>query len=51
MQAVEALSSTTGTLPACRALGVARATQYRYRAGPSAARPRRPSPRPTPGPT
>jgi putative transposase len=50
MQAVEELSSRTGTLPACRALGVARATQYRYRAGPSAARPRRPSPRAlTPG--
>jgi putative transposase len=45
MQAVEELCGTSGTLPACRALGVARATQYRYRAGPSAARPRRPSPR------
>ena len=45
MQAVEELSSTSGTLPACRALGVARATQYRYRAGPTEVRPRRPSPR------
>ena len=45
MQAVEELSRTSGTLPACRALGVARATQYRYRAGPTEVRPRRPSPR------
>ena len=31
MQAVEALSRTSGTLPACRALGVVRATLYRHR--------------------
>ena len=31
MQAAEELSSTSGTLPACRALGVVRATLYRHR--------------------
>ena len=31
MQAVEELSPTSGTLPACRALGVVRATLYRHR--------------------
>jgi len=31
MQAVEELSRTSGTLPACAALGVARATLYRHR--------------------
>jgi len=37
MQAVEELSSTSGTLPACQALGVARATLYRHRRGSRAA--------------
>lgn len=32
MQAAEELSASSGTLPACRALGVVRATLYRYRA-------------------
>jgi putative transposase len=31
MQAAEELSSTSGTLPACRALGVVRSTLYRHR--------------------
>lgn len=31
MQAIEQLSSTSGTLAACRALGVVRATRYRHR--------------------
>jgi len=31
MQALEELSGTSGTLPACRALGVARSTLYRHR--------------------
>lgn len=31
MQAVEELSSTSGTLPACQALGVVRSTLYRHR--------------------
>ncbi|OGA50136.1 MAG: hypothetical protein A3F74_10560 [Betaproteobacteria bacterium RIFCSPLOWO2_12_FULL_62_58] len=31
MQAIEQLSSTSGTLAACRALGVVRATLYRHR--------------------
>ena len=33
MQAVEELCSTSGTLPACRALGVVRSTLYRHRRG------------------
>ena len=33
MQAVQELSKTSGTLPACRALGVVRATLYRHRRG------------------
>ena len=37
MQAVEDLSRTSGTLPACRALGVVRATLYRHRRGSLAA--------------
>ena len=49
MQAVEELSRTSGTLPACAALGVARATLYRHRGvavgAPSQARPGRSSPR------
>lgn len=32
MQAAEELSASGGTLPACRALGVVRATLYRHRA-------------------
>ena len=31
MQAAEELSGTSGTLPACRALGVVRSTLYRHR--------------------
>ncbi len=37
MQAVEDLSRTSGTLAACRALGVVRATLYRHRRGTRAA--------------
>jgi len=37
MQAVEQLSPTTGTLPVCAALGVARATLYRHRSRSQAA--------------
>jgi len=37
MQAVEQLSPTSGTRPACTALGVARATLYRHRGGPRSA--------------
>jgi putative transposase len=49
MQAVEELSRTSGTLPACAALGVARATLYRHRGAalgvPSQAQPQSSSPR------
>jgi len=45
VSAAEQLAPTTGVAPACRALGVSKATVYRRRKGPAAVRPRRPSPR------